>query len=190
MDCSARGGGSWWANIGHNQGEPPLARIRAVIVTVPAMLNDLIASLARTRIDMVAELGDRDGLLANLQRLRPDLVVIGLGATESDAAVRASQQGLPATKFLALSADGRSVVGYRAAMIASTSPMHRPRPWSISCADPRRGRSSRAVRIWARAPFLCFIDIADSSGSAPPECLSPDELRTAAPRSCLVGDAA
>jgi len=51
-----------------------VARIRAVVVTVPAMLSDLIASLAPEGIDVVAELDDRDGLLANLQRLRPDLV--------------------------------------------------------------------------------------------------------------------
>ena len=89
-----------------------MARIRAVVVTVPAMLSDLIASLAPERIDVVAELDDRDGLLANLQRLRPGLVVIGLDATRSDAAVCALQQDLPATKFLALLADGRGVVGY------------------------------------------------------------------------------
>jgi hypothetical protein len=76
------------------------------------MLRDLIASLAPERIDVIAELGDCDGLTVNLQRLRPDLVVIGLGASGNDAAVRALQQDLPATKFLALSADGRSVVGY------------------------------------------------------------------------------
>jgi hypothetical protein len=88
-----------------------VARIRAVVVTVPAMLSDLIASLAPERIDVIAELGDWEGMTAPLQHLRPDLVVIG-GASGNDAAVRALQHDLPATKFLTLSADGRSIVGY------------------------------------------------------------------------------
>jgi hypothetical protein len=82
------------------------------MVTVPAMLSDLIASLAPERIDVVAELSDRDGLQARLQPLRPGLVVIGLGEPEMDAVVRSLQEHLPATKFIALAADGRSVVGY------------------------------------------------------------------------------
>jgi DNA-binding NarL/FixJ family response regulator len=93
-----------------------VARIRAVMVTTPAMLSDLIASLAPMRLDIVAELSDRRDLLANPRQLRPDLVVIGLAAVETDAAVRALQEGLPATKFLALSADGRSILGYLSGM--------------------------------------------------------------------------
>jgi DNA-binding NarL/FixJ family response regulator len=89
-----------------------VARIRAVMVTTPAMLSDLIASLAPMHLDIVAELSDRRDLLANLRQLRPDLVVIGLAAMETDVAVRALQEGLPTTKFLALSADGRRVFGY------------------------------------------------------------------------------
>jgi DNA-binding NarL/FixJ family response regulator len=92
-----------------------VARIRAVVVTTPAMLSDLIASLAPMHLDIVAELSDRRDLLANLRQLRPDLVVIGLAAMETDAAVRALQEVLPATKFLALSADGRRIFGYSGA---------------------------------------------------------------------------
>jgi DNA-binding NarL/FixJ family response regulator len=92
-----------------------VARIRAVVVTTPAMLSDLIASLAPMHLDIVAELRDRRDLLANLRQLRPDLVVIGLAAMETDAAVRALQEVLPATKFLALSADGRRIFGYSGA---------------------------------------------------------------------------
>ena len=89
-----------------------MARIRAVTVTTPAMLSDLIAGLAPMDLDIVAEFGDRRDLLANLRQLRPELVVIGLAATETDAALRVLQQALPNTKFLALSADGRRVFGY------------------------------------------------------------------------------
>jgi DNA-binding NarL/FixJ family response regulator len=90
------------------------------------MLSDLIASVARMDLDIVAELGDRRDLLANLRQLRPELVVIGLAAMETDAAVRALQQALPNAKFLALSADGRRVFSYssdpRCIELADASP--------------------------------------------------------------------
>jgi DNA-binding NarL/FixJ family response regulator len=91
-----------------------VARIRAVLVTTPALLSDLIVSLApeRMNLDVIAEFSQRDGLLSNLQFLHPDLVVIGLRATETDDVVRSLYEGLPATKFVALSADGRGVFGY------------------------------------------------------------------------------
>jgi DNA-binding NarL/FixJ family response regulator len=92
-----------------------VARIRAVTVTTPAMLSDLIAGLAPMHLDIVAELGDRRDLLANLRQLRPDLVVIGLAAMETDAAVRALHEALPNTKVLALSVDGRRMFGYSGA---------------------------------------------------------------------------
>jgi DNA-binding NarL/FixJ family response regulator len=103
-----------------------VARIRAVTVTTPAMLSDLIANLAPMHLDIVAELDDRRDLLANLRQLRPDLVVIGLAAMETDAAVHALHEALPNTKFLALSADGRRVFGYsgdaRQVELADASP--------------------------------------------------------------------
>jgi hypothetical protein len=76
------------------------------------MLSDLIANLAPKHLDIVAELGDRRDLLGNLGQLRPDLVVIGLAAMETDGAVRALHEALPNIKLLALSADGRRVFGY------------------------------------------------------------------------------
>ena len=103
-----------------------MARIRAVTVTTPAMLSDLIAKLAPMHLDIVAELGDRRNLLGNLLQLRPDLVVIGLATMETDASVRALHEALPNTKFLALSADGRRVFGYSGAVrqveLADASP--------------------------------------------------------------------
>ena len=103
-----------------------MARIRAVTVTTPAMLSDLIANLAPMHLDIVAELGDRRDLLGNLRQLRPDLVAIGLAAMETDASVRALHEALPNTKFLALSADGRRVFGYsgpaRQVELADASP--------------------------------------------------------------------
>lgn len=92
-----------------------MARIRTVMVTTPAMLCGLITRLARGRVDLdvVATLKDRDGLVRNLQTLRPELVVIGLNVHETGAAIHPLLDLLPVTKFVALSADGRTIVGYQ-----------------------------------------------------------------------------
>jgi hypothetical protein len=84
------------------------------MVTTPAMLSDLIARVATERVDLdvVAALSDRHALVPTLERLRPDLVVIGLRPTETDAVVHSLLERLPATRFVALPADGRSVFGY------------------------------------------------------------------------------
>src|SRR5262249_41686300 len=83
-------------------------------VTTPAMLSDLIARRATGRIelDVVAELDTRDGMIENLRRLCPDLVVIGLRPTETGAVACSLLEYLPGTKFITLSADGRSILGY------------------------------------------------------------------------------
>jgi hypothetical protein len=97
------------------------------MVSVPATLRDLIAGLAPEQIDVVAELSTRDGLAHSLQVIRPDLVVIGLRPTETDAVVRAWLNDFPETKFIALSADGRAVVGLE----------HRAEPIPLMHRSPR-----------------------------------------------------
>jgi hypothetical protein len=110
------------------------------MVSVPATLRDLIAGLAPEQIDVVAELSTRDGLIHSLQLIRPDLVVIGLLPAEGDAAVRAWLDDFPETKFIALSADGRAVVGLE----------HRAEPIPLMHRSPQglidflRGRSTRS----------------------------------------------
>jgi hypothetical protein len=66
-------------------------------------------------------------LTHSLQAIRPDLVVIGLRPTESDAIVRAWLDDFPTTKFIALSADGRAVVGYE----------HRAEPVPLTHRSPQ-----------------------------------------------------
>jgi DNA-binding NarL/FixJ family response regulator len=85
------------------------------MVTTPAMLRGLITRLARGRVDLdvVATLKDRDELVHNLQTLRPELVVIGLTTHETGSAIHPLLELLPVTKFVALSADGREIVGYQ-----------------------------------------------------------------------------
>lgn len=91
-----------------------MAGIRTVMVTTPALLGDLIERLAvgRIELDIVAQLTERRALARQLQRLRPRLVIIGLRADETDAVIHALLLDLPGSKFIALSHDGRSVMGY------------------------------------------------------------------------------
>jgi DNA-binding NarL/FixJ family response regulator len=91
-----------------------VAGIRTVMVTTPALLGDLIRRLAvgHVELDIVAELSGRRALAKQLQQLRPHLVIIGLRENETDALIRALLAQLPSSKFIALTSDGRSIVGY------------------------------------------------------------------------------
>ena len=91
-----------------------MAGIRTVMVTTPALLGDLIKRLAvgRIRLDIVAQLSGRRALAKQLQQLRPHLVIIGLCENETDTMVRALMMHVPSSKFIVLSYDGRSIVGY------------------------------------------------------------------------------
>ena len=90
-----------------------MAGIRTVMVTMPAMMGDLIKRLAvgRVDLDIVAELNDRRAVAPRLTALRPGLVVIGIEHNENDAEVRALLRRLPTSKFIAVGSDGR-MVGY------------------------------------------------------------------------------
>lgn len=91
-----------------------MAGIRTVTVTAPALLTDLIDRLAadRVELDIVAQLEGRRALGRRLQRLHPDLVIIGLQRNETDRLARTLLMRLPVRKCIALSHDGRSIVGY------------------------------------------------------------------------------
>jgi hypothetical protein len=80
-----------------------VARTRTVMVTVPAVLRDLIKQLAsgRVELDLVAELNFRPSLVRRLKAIRPDLVIIGLRRGETDAVVIDLLRLLPTTKFIA-----------------------------------------------------------------------------------------
>lgn len=88
--------------------------IRTVMVTTPTLLRDVIKQLMvnRVELDVVAELNVRRGLTRTLEAIRPDLVVIGLRSNESVSAIRALLTRIPATKFIALSGNGRSALGF------------------------------------------------------------------------------
>ena len=91
-----------------------MAGIRTVTVTAPALLTDLIDRLAagHVELDIVAQLDGRHALGRRLQRLHPDLVIIGLQRNETDCLARTLLMQLPVRKCIAFSHDGRSIVGY------------------------------------------------------------------------------
>jgi hypothetical protein len=89
------------------------------MVTTPVMLSDLIKRLApgRVELDVVAELTKRRALARQLQQLRPELVVIGLHRTESEAMITKLLPLLPKAKFILFSYDARIVTGYELRLI-------------------------------------------------------------------------
>lgn len=91
-----------------------MSGIRTVIVTIPVMLRDLITrlTLGKVQLDIVAELGDRRALSHQLSELRPDLVVIGLRAHESDALIRKLIRLVPTARFIVFTAGGRTAQGF------------------------------------------------------------------------------
>lgn len=91
-----------------------MAGIRAVMVTTPALLAGLIKQLLMNwvELDVVAEYTGRHALSRRLAAIRPDLVIIGLRSNESTDVVRELLLQRPATKFIALSGDGRSTLGF------------------------------------------------------------------------------
>jgi hypothetical protein len=87
--------------------------IRTVMVTVPAMLGDLIKHLAvgRVELQILAELDTRRGLVRRLKALRPDLIVIGFETNGFEMAIRSLLTQQPGCRLIVLRPDGR-IVGY------------------------------------------------------------------------------
>jgi DNA-binding NarL/FixJ family response regulator len=83
------------------------------MVTAPALIGDLIRQLAPDPVglDIVAELTHRKGLEARLQSLRPGLIIIGLKSGDSETLIASLLRDHPASKFIVLAHDGRSMTG-------------------------------------------------------------------------------
>lgn len=90
-----------------------MRRSRAVLVTVPPLLSDLIRHVltSRAAVAIVAELSDPASAYARLCALAPDVVIIGPagGAPPVDAALLRAM--LPDACVLALSADLTRLLG-------------------------------------------------------------------------------
>jgi DNA-binding NarL/FixJ family response regulator len=83
---------------------------RAIIVTVPTFLRDIITTLAEDRLplNIVADLDRRVDLAAALESLLPDLVVVGLRAGETDDVGRDILSRIPTARVIAISDGGRN----------------------------------------------------------------------------------
>jgi DNA-binding NarL/FixJ family response regulator len=86
-----------------------LAEHRAVFVTVPPLLSELIAEVVSQQIDLklIARLGEGDVLTERLPALAPDLVIIGLRRGETDEIGPLALGLVPNAKVLVISNDGR-----------------------------------------------------------------------------------
>jgi len=82
---------------------------RAVFVTVPPLLSDILSEVVcrQGRLSLIAQFGDQTALRDRLPALAPDLVVIGVGAGEVDDVGRTVLGLVPSAKVLVISDDGR-----------------------------------------------------------------------------------
>ncbi len=93
-----------------------MAAIRTLIVTVPPLLRDLVvAVLPPQSLDVIAVLDTRAALAARLAALAPDLVLLGLRGTETDAVARPLLALRPRARVLVLAADARAAWLHQAA---------------------------------------------------------------------------
>jgi DNA-binding NarL/FixJ family response regulator len=82
--------------------------LRCAFVTVSPLMRALLEETLsnRVRLEILAELDTRDGLVRELAGLRPDVVVIGLERQESDDFGADLLADLPDARLLLMSADG------------------------------------------------------------------------------------
>ena len=83
---------------------------RAIIVTLPKFLRDIVTTLAEDRLpfNIVADLDRRCAVAAALEVLAPDLVVVGLRAGETDDVGRDILSRIPSARVIAISDGGRN----------------------------------------------------------------------------------
>jgi DNA-binding NarL/FixJ family response regulator len=87
--------------------------LRAVLVTVPHLLADLIRHVltSRAALCVVAELADPEGGIESLAKLAPDVVIIGLTGNAQPLDTAAVRTLLPQATVLVLSADLTQLMG-------------------------------------------------------------------------------
>jgi DNA-binding NarL/FixJ family response regulator len=117
---------------------------RAVFVTIPPLLSDLIVEAVFHGIDLklIAQFSDRDALAEQLPALAPDLVVIGLQDGETDQIGAATLALVPSAKVLVLSGDGRCAYLYETQVhrdiLQDCSPPACARRSCIGLSHPRK----------------------------------------------------
>lgn len=86
---------------------------RAVLVTVPPLLADLIRHVltSRARMSIIAEIADPETAAKRLRHLAPDVVIIGPAATARTLDAARVRSMLPRVRVLTLSADLTQLLG-------------------------------------------------------------------------------
>jgi DNA-binding NarL/FixJ family response regulator len=87
-----------------------LLETRAIIVTLPSFLRDIITTLAEASspLSIVANLDHRSDIAAALELWAPDLVVVGLRSGETDDIGRDILSRIPTARVIAISYGGRN----------------------------------------------------------------------------------
>jgi hypothetical protein len=88
--------------------------LRCVFVTVSPLMKALLEETlsSRVRLEILAELANRDGLIRELAALCPDLVVIGMQAREPDDLGAGLLTDLPYARLLLMREDGAAASLY------------------------------------------------------------------------------
>jgi chemotaxis response regulator CheB len=83
--------------------------VRTLVVTVSPLLTELVIGMLQPHfaLDIVGALKTRDGLTEKLRAVAPDLVLLGLLATETDDFVRSLLVTIPLAQVLALPSNGQ-----------------------------------------------------------------------------------
>jgi DNA-binding NarL/FixJ family response regulator len=87
--------------------------LRAVLVTVPPMLADLIRHVLTSRVGLsiISEIAAPEAAAESLRDLAPDLVIIGPSTDASPLSAAVVRNMLPHARVLTLSADLSRVFG-------------------------------------------------------------------------------
>jgi len=103
------------ANILLASGRTALRKTRLVTVTLPALVNDILAgTVSRSeQIKTVAVLRTRKSLLRRLAQLRPDVVVVGLRPGEDFTPTPAIFARVSSVRVITFSPDGRQITGFQ-----------------------------------------------------------------------------
>lgn len=92
----------------------PLQRLQCVFVSISPLLSTLVAEAISRRgeLRLLAQFDERDGLAQRLEKLNPQMVVVGLGPGESDEIGAALLAHIPHAKILLISAGGEYAYVY------------------------------------------------------------------------------
>ncbi len=84
-----------------------MPELRAVLVTVPPMLADLIGHVLTSRVGLpiICEIADPEGAAESLRDLAPDVVIIGPTTHAQPLSAAGVRTMLPHARVLTLSAD-------------------------------------------------------------------------------------